>query len=312
MPECYTCGCWIERGRGVRARVMTATSARYYATRYGGGSFGMSFGLRTICPPCAQRQSSEDFTERMIILVWCLALPAGTYALFAHGLVAAVTLGLVAPVLISWIIRSGAREDARHRANPKPGVQHRPASVAASLPVATRTLQTPSATWASVAQDRAEPDPVSWHTDDTTETWSRRVIVMLGEKHGMSVETLRAHIVDLSRWCTPKVGEGFRHWHSRAQERLAQIDLTCDPMSPASAIRPNETRHDWLIRVTLLCVPIGDTARMDDLLAAIKPIADSVPPRFFESALDWFERTRVRVDAALITVPDLPARSDEA
>jgi hypothetical protein len=272
----------------------------------------MSFGLRTLCQSCAQRQSDVDATGRIIILVWCLALPAGVYALFANGIAAAVSLGLIAPALMSWIIRSGAREDARRRLEPRPTIQHRPARVAASPPVGPWVLGKSTTVWVPDAQDRAARDPVSWYPEDTTETWSRRVSVMLSEKHGMNVETLREHVVNLSRWCTPKTGEAFRHWHTRAQERIARIDTTCGPMSPASAIQPNETRHDWLIRVALLCISIGDTARLDDLVAAIEPVAERDPPRELESALDWFERVRVRVDAALSTVPGLPSRDVDA
>lgn len=54
VPECYLCGAYIQPGRGHRRNIETGTSVRYYMDRHGGTSYGVRYGLRTLCHICAK------------------------------------------------------------------------------------------------------------------------------------------------------------------------------------------------------------------------------------------------------------------
>lgn len=53
MATCYHCGCSIRPNEGYRRKVQTGTSTRIYISRRPGGSYGQSYGLRTLCQECA-------------------------------------------------------------------------------------------------------------------------------------------------------------------------------------------------------------------------------------------------------------------
>ncbi len=55
MVNCYHCGAKIESGEGYRRQVLTSQSARIYFSKRSGGSYGQSYGLRTLCASCALR-----------------------------------------------------------------------------------------------------------------------------------------------------------------------------------------------------------------------------------------------------------------
>lgn len=141
-------------------------------------------------------------------------------------------------------------------------------------------------------------DPTSWHAEDTFEIWARRASIALSEEHGANPAEIRQLIDNLFPWCRPQIGEGFRHWHSRVQDWIARIDVTMDPRSPVLAIQGDERHEDWLARVALTCIPMDDSECPQDLIDVIAPVANSDPPRRLESALDWFERLRVRIELA--------------
>lgn len=69
MPECYLCGAYIEPGRGYRRNIETGTSVRYYFSRHGGTSYGVRYGLRTLCRVCAQIEdrSREGGAARFLL-----------------------------------------------------------------------------------------------------------------------------------------------------------------------------------------------------------------------------------------------------
>lgn len=60
MASCYHCGTNIRNGEGYRRKVLTSQSARIYFTKRGGGSYGQSYGPRTLCATCAQRLDQNN------------------------------------------------------------------------------------------------------------------------------------------------------------------------------------------------------------------------------------------------------------
>jgi hypothetical protein len=60
MANCYHCGINIRNGEGYRRQVLTSQSARIYFTKRGGGSYGQSYGLRTLCAYCTQRLDQNN------------------------------------------------------------------------------------------------------------------------------------------------------------------------------------------------------------------------------------------------------------
>ncbi len=67
MASCYFCGCSIRNGEGYRRKVLTSESARVYITKRGGGSYGQTYALRTLCASC-----SAQLDERNKRLSWQL------------------------------------------------------------------------------------------------------------------------------------------------------------------------------------------------------------------------------------------------
>jgi hypothetical protein len=67
MASCYFCGCSIRNGEGYRRKVLTSESARVYITKRGGGSYGQTYALRTLCVSC-----SAQLDERNKRLSWQL------------------------------------------------------------------------------------------------------------------------------------------------------------------------------------------------------------------------------------------------
>lgn len=53
MASCYLCGANVKNGEGYRRNVLTSQSVRVYFSKRGGGSYGQSYGLRTLCHACA-------------------------------------------------------------------------------------------------------------------------------------------------------------------------------------------------------------------------------------------------------------------
>ncbi len=60
MASCYLCGCSLRTGEGVRRKVLVGESSRVYFTKRGGGSYGRSYALRTICPYCANTMDERN------------------------------------------------------------------------------------------------------------------------------------------------------------------------------------------------------------------------------------------------------------
>ena len=71
MASCYFCGCSIRNGEGYRRKVLTSESARVYITKRGGGSYGQTYALRTLCASC-----SAQLDERNKRLSWQLPVSA--------------------------------------------------------------------------------------------------------------------------------------------------------------------------------------------------------------------------------------------
>ena len=69
MPNCYFCGGHINSGQGYRRKVMTSESTRVYFSKRGGGSYGQTYSLRTLCTVCV-----VQLDERNKQLSWQLPL----------------------------------------------------------------------------------------------------------------------------------------------------------------------------------------------------------------------------------------------
>ena len=69
MPNCYFCGCALNNGEGFRRKVLTSESARIYVSKRGGGSYGQTYALRTLCGNCA-----AQLDERGKNLSWQLPI----------------------------------------------------------------------------------------------------------------------------------------------------------------------------------------------------------------------------------------------
>ena len=60
MASCYHCGIKIKSGEGYRRQVLTSQSTRVYFSKRGGGSYGQTYGLRTLCIDCAQKLDQNN------------------------------------------------------------------------------------------------------------------------------------------------------------------------------------------------------------------------------------------------------------
>jgi hypothetical protein len=78
MPSCYICGCSIRNGEGFRRKVLTSESARVYFTRIGGGSYGQTYSLRTLCSSCATQLDGRNKSLAWQLPISVIAGLAGT------------------------------------------------------------------------------------------------------------------------------------------------------------------------------------------------------------------------------------------
>lgn len=71
MANCYFCACNIQNGEGYRRKVLVNESARVYFTKSGGGSYGQSYSLRTLCQNCAAEldKRNKSFAWRFPVSV---------------------------------------------------------------------------------------------------------------------------------------------------------------------------------------------------------------------------------------------------
>ena len=71
MANCYFCAAHIRSGEGFRRKVLVNESARIYFTRRGGGSYGQSYALRTLCQSCTVEldQKNKSFAWRFPVSV---------------------------------------------------------------------------------------------------------------------------------------------------------------------------------------------------------------------------------------------------
>lgn len=53
MASCYLCAAHVRPGEGFRRQVMTSQQTRVYFSKRGGGSYGQTHALRTLCSSCA-------------------------------------------------------------------------------------------------------------------------------------------------------------------------------------------------------------------------------------------------------------------
>jgi hypothetical protein len=90
MASCYFCGCYIKNGEGYRRKVLVNESARIYFTKRGGGSYGQSYALRTLCQSCAVTldERNKSFAWKFPISVIMAAIGfigAARYAVSSYG-----------------------------------------------------------------------------------------------------------------------------------------------------------------------------------------------------------------------------------
>ena len=60
MPSCYYCGCHLNNGEGTRRKVLTSEQARIYISKRGGGSYGQTYALRTLCLQCTSQLDARN------------------------------------------------------------------------------------------------------------------------------------------------------------------------------------------------------------------------------------------------------------
>ena len=72
MPSCYFCGCALNNGEGFRRKVLTGESARIYVSKRGGGSYGQTYSLRTLCRSCAEQLDERNKNLNWILPVSCV------------------------------------------------------------------------------------------------------------------------------------------------------------------------------------------------------------------------------------------------
>lgn len=89
MATCYHCACTIPQNQGIRRRVFTGESYRFYFTKRGGTSYGQTFGLRTLCPSCAQALDDRQrgsFVRVVIAIAMGLLGAFVTFRIDTHDL----------------------------------------------------------------------------------------------------------------------------------------------------------------------------------------------------------------------------------
>lgn len=69
MASCYLCAAHIPPGQRYRREVMTSQSSRVYFSKRGGGSYGQTHALRTLCSSCAAELDRRREGQRTRIII---------------------------------------------------------------------------------------------------------------------------------------------------------------------------------------------------------------------------------------------------
>jgi S-DNA-T family DNA segregation ATPase FtsK/SpoIIIE len=103
MPNCYICGIDISKGEGYRREVYTGSSGRIYFSKRSSGSYGMYFGIRTVCANCA---SSIDVSHKNEVKIVSLisTIIGGTILI----LMGQIVLGIILTLIVSFMIVRGS------------------------------------------------------------------------------------------------------------------------------------------------------------------------------------------------------------
>lgn len=298
MAECYICGSYIPRGEGYRRHVHTGSSARVYVGRLRGGSFGQSYGPRTVCSTCAKisdRSSGGGFLRAIFYIAgWALciyfavSISHNSYDIEqpAKGLLV-LFLAIGTPVWIIGAIFSKARQKQiiKDVVNEEIGHQQR-----YSQP---KTIDNSRSSRKSFDLDSKK---VALKRGETVEDWSNRIASYAetaDPEIADNIINMAESLMNVSKYIKPKAGETIKAYLSRSNESIEYLqnaDQSFDSDLASSGIRQDEDFDDWILRVAFhIEADNGETQE------TLRGLAKYVKPKVGEPLKDYMKRAQMRI-----------------
>jgi hypothetical protein len=284
MAECYICGSYIPRGEGYRRHVHTGSSARVYVGRLRGGSYGQSYGPRTVCFTCAKvsdRSSGGGFLRAIyyiagwaLCIYFALSISHNSYDIEqpAKGLLV-LFLAIGTPVWIFGAIFDKARqkqiiEDVVNEETGRNQSYSQP-----------KTIDNSRSSRKSFDLDSKK---VALKRGETVEDWSNRIASYAqtaDPEIADSIIDMAESLINMSKYIKPKAGETIKAYLSRSAEsleHLQNVDQSFDADLASSGIFQDEAFDDWILRVAFHM----DEADREETQETLKGLAKYVKPKF--------------------------------
>jgi hypothetical protein len=299
MAECYICGSYIPRGEGYRRHVHTGSSARVYVGKLRGGSYGQSYGPRTVCSTCAKisDRSSEGGFLRAIFYIagwalcihFALSISNNSYDIEqpARGLLV-LFLAIGTPV---WIIgaifgKSRQKQIIEDVVNEEIGHQQR-----YSQP---KTIDNSRSSRKLFDLDSKK---VALKSGETVEDWSNRIASYAetaAPEIADDIIDMAESLMNMSKYVKPKAGETIKAYLSRSAksiEHMKNVDQFFDADLASSGICQDEAFDDWVMRVAFNM----DEADIEETQETLKGLAKYVKPAVGESLNDYVKRAQTMI-----------------
>ena len=309
MPECYLCGDYIAKGEGYRRRVLTGSSTRIYSGRRSGGSYGESYGTRTVCRICAKLDDKSSQGRSLLTLLYLglygfsiyvgyliLTAPNGIGQPLKGLLLFALVIGL--PVrIIGSVIECLRREAITREILSEESANFELAGDRLQFEERNIKLQnteyphliTPKKQILRV-KDTSEPLDTLSHTSgirdgESVDAWITRI------SRSPNALDDTADMLHLAvQFVTPKIGEPLDHFFQRATTKLNDVLYL---NTPGSGLQPDESVNSWVARIIPELVAFCTDTCADNVTVLLGRMAQAVPPMPNETALEWFLRVRI-------------------
>lgn len=298
MAECYICGAYIPRGEGYRRQVHTGSSARVYVGRLRGGSYGQSYGPRTVCSTCAKisdRSSGDGFLRAIFYIAgwalcihFALSISHNSYDIEqpAKGLII-LFLAIGTPAWIIGAIFGKARQKQiiEDVVNEEIGHQQR-----YSQP---KTIDNSRSSRKSFDLDSKK---VALKRGETVEDWSNRIASYAetaDPEIADNIINMAESLMNVSKYIKPKAGETIKAYLSRSNESIEYLqnaDQSFDSNLASSGIRQDEAFDDWILRVAFHI-----EANNGETQETLRGLAKYVKPKVGEPLKDYMKRAQTRI-----------------
>lgn len=289
MGECYNCGAYIPRGEGYRRQVYTGSSARIYVGKLRGGSYGQSYGPRTVCATCAKisDKSSEGTIFRGILCLagWALCIKYGLAIVNHEYDIQKPASGFLMLFLLVggpvWIIDALINKARRQK-------------IIEDV-ISEETRYRPSVQ----QQEEVNNNPfdinskrLALRKGEAVEDWSNRIAAYANQVEpdvADGIFDISEAILGMGKYLQPKEGETIKAYVHRSQKRIEYLkNQIFDADDVSSGIQKGETFDEWVMRV-------ASNIDAEDIEETLGNLSKYVKPKISEPFNEYIERATVQI-----------------